>query len=871
MKTAVLTFFVLLPVVLGANPYRRFLKDATFCQEKDAVCKMSSGYYGCCPAADGVCCADGDHCCPSGFKCDLSAKQCLQYGDPALYVLTEDMLDVAPIGRRGIRAITKGVEEAFRMQNSVAADTSNVCPNGHFQCPDDMTCCPTRDPYTYSCCPEKDAVCCSTGMYCCPAGFECNNDKGTCVKNTLEIAASSTEKRERLEIVICPDRRSQCPNRNTCCKLTDGNYACCPLVDAVCCSDQKHCCPHGYSCDVKTASCTPQLYTQLSNKKPVIPLEIEQVQSLERNITCPDHTSQCPYKDTCCLVSADVYGCCPQQNATCCADKKHCCPHGYICDKPTSTCMKAGVEEKVVPLQELVIKTPTAVHCPDGGHCPDGNTCCLNGQDTYGCCPVPNAMCCSDHKSCCPEGYTCDVQSGTCTKKTVVKSSRFIELVKSSLSNNVNKVVCPGNQQECPDDNTCCVTKTGGYGCCPVPNANCCDDHMHCCPSGYTCDVTRSTCTKSSLDCDKETCPKTNLIKLVKHVEDNIKHGEIVICPDGSHFCPNGNTCCINNSGGYGCCPVPNAVCCEDRVHCCPSGYTCDVANGTCTKSSLDCDKEICPKTDLIKLVKHVEDNIKHGEIVICPDGSHFCPNGNTCCINNSGGYGCCPVPNAVCCEDRVHCCPSGYTCDVANGTCTKSSLDCDKETCPIIKANLIKHVKHIEDNIKYKDITCPNYFQTCPYGDTCCANYGGGYSCCPDPNAVCCSDYIHCCPSGYTCDVTLGTCIKLSLDCDKGTCPIIKADLIKRVKHVKDDIKHQEVVYCPGGVQYCSNGETCCLDPSGEYGCCPISYAVCCYDGIHCCPIGYICISSEGCIKASLDGLHRIPFLVKSPTARRL
>ena len=87
---AIFALFVLIPVVLGVNPYwksLRFRKDVTFCQEKDAVCKMSSGNYGCCPAADGVCCAGGDYCCPSGFKCDLSAKKCLQYGGLALYVL----------------------------------------------------------------------------------------------------------------------------------------------------------------------------------------------------------------------------------------------------------------------------------------------------------------------------------------------------------------------------------------------------------------------------------------------------------------------------------------------------------------------------------------------------------------------------------------------------------------------------------------------------------------------------------------------------------------------------------------------------------------------------------------------------------------
>ena len=49
---------------------------------------------------------------------------------------------------------------------------------------------------------------------------------------------------------------------------------------------------------------------------------------------------------------------------------------------------------------------------------------------------------------------------------------------------------------------------------------------------------------------------------------------------------------------------------------------------------------------------------------VECPDGSD-CPDGNTCCKfgNINGGYGCCPLPDAVCCSDREYCCPHGYIC----------------------------------------------------------------------------------------------------------------------------------------------------------------------------------------------------------------
>ena len=48
--------------------------------------------------------------------------------------------------------------------------------------------------------------------------------------------------------VECPDGMSECPDGNTCCKLSSGQYGCCPLPNAVCCSDGIHCCPNGYSC-----------------------------------------------------------------------------------------------------------------------------------------------------------------------------------------------------------------------------------------------------------------------------------------------------------------------------------------------------------------------------------------------------------------------------------------------------------------------------------------------------------------------------------------------------------------------------------------------------------------------------------------------
>ena len=72
---------------------------------------------------------------------------------------------------------------------------------------------------------------------------------GFCTKGEEKIPASKhTKALIKLSNVVCPDGQSECPDGNTCCKLSSGAYGCCPLPSAVCCSDGVHCCPNGYSC-----------------------------------------------------------------------------------------------------------------------------------------------------------------------------------------------------------------------------------------------------------------------------------------------------------------------------------------------------------------------------------------------------------------------------------------------------------------------------------------------------------------------------------------------------------------------------------------------------------------------------------------------
>ena len=66
-----------------------------------------------------------------------------------------------------------------------------------------------------------------------------------------------------------------------------------------------------------------------------------------------------------------------------------------------------------------MFQVPATKKSADGAISPDkkyqclkGSTCWKHPSGTYGCCPLENAVCCSDHKHCCPEGYTCDVEAG---------------------------------------------------------------------------------------------------------------------------------------------------------------------------------------------------------------------------------------------------------------------------------------------------------------------------------------------------------------------------------------------------------------------------------------------------------------------------
>eukprot|EP01121_Diplochlamys_sp_Union-15-3_P020779 TRINITY_DN81_c0_g1_i1.p1 TRINITY_DN81_c0_g1~~TRINITY_DN81_c0_g1_i1.p1 ORF type:complete len:139 (+),score=8.78 TRINITY_DN81_c0_g1_i1:43-459(+) len=119
-------------------------------------------------------------------------------------------------------------------------------------------------------------------------------------------------------------------------------------------------------------------------------------------------------------------------------------------------------------------------NCPSGTCDVTTETCCAaSGPDEWGCCPYPNAVCCSDKQHCCPKGYKCDTTLSEC--------------VQAEIDEPMD--TCPSGT--CPSTETCCALGTS-WGCCPYQNANCCSDHTHCCPSGYTCNLSNYQCVMNS-------------------------------------------------------------------------------------------------------------------------------------------------------------------------------------------------------------------------------------------------------------------------------------------------------------------------------------------------------------------------------------
>ncbi|XP_051745693.1 granulin a isoform X49 [Ctenopharyngodon idella] len=797
------------------------------CAAGQSCCQDPTGEFTCCPFHHGECCEDHIHCCPEGMLCNVLDFTCVN----ATHTL--------PSVER-IPAKQSDFPKSFRMIPSLPASEDDItCPDGSF-CPAEFSCLLMAS--SYGCCPVAQGLVCSDGKHCCPKGHECSADSSSCVKQ-----------KEQVETVICGDGKSECPVDTTCCETEDGQWACCPMPKAVCCDDKIHCCPEDSVCDVEGSKCMSstnqelpmwakfpaRLRAEWEDHKPA-EMRAEAKVTTTRQITtagnqmttlpgalrehsdvpCND-TKSCPDGSTCCKTKDGGWACCPLPEAVCCDDFIHCCPHGKTCNVAAGSCDDPSgstpwLEKLPVQSKNVAVKQGSSdVPCNDTSACPDGSTCCKTKDGGWACCPLPEAVCCDDFIHCCPHGKTCNVAAGSCDDPS--GSTPWLEKLPVQRKNvavtQVSSDVPCNDTSACPDGSTCCKTKDGGWACCPLPEAVCCDDFIHCCPHGKTCNVAAGSC-------DDPSGSTPWLEKLpVQRKNVAVKQGSSDVPCDDTSACPDGSTCCKTKDGGWACCPLPEAVCCDDFIHCCPHGKTCNVAAGSCDDPS--------GSTPWLEKLPVQRKNVavKQGSSDVPCDDTSACPDGSTCCKTKDGGWACCPLPEAVCCDDFIHCCPHGKTCNVAAGSCDGPSGSTPwLEKLPVQRKNVA--VTQVSSDVPCDDTSA------CPDGSTCCKTKDGGWACCPLPEAVCCDDFIHCCPHGKTCNVAAGSC-----DDPSGSSPWLE----KVPARPRAGQRSTKNMNCDSS-HICPESNTCCKNIDGDWGCCPLPEAVCCRDRFHCCPHGTTC-----------------------------
>uniref|UniRef100_A0A8C1VAI6 Granulin a n=1 Tax=Cyprinus carpio TaxID=7962 RepID=A0A8C1VAI6_CYPCA len=764
------------------------------CEAGQTCCQDPTGEFSCCPFHHGECCEDHLHCCPEGMLCSVVDSTCI------------NATQTLPFVER-IPAKQTDLPKSFRMIPSLPASEDDItCPDGSF-CPAEFSCLLMAS--SYGCCPVAQGLVCSDGKHCCPKDHECSADSSLCVKL-----------KEPVETVLCGNGTSECPVGTTCCETEDGQWACCPMPKAVCCDDKIHCCPEGSVCDVVGSKCMStnqelpmwakfpaRLRAEWEDHKPAEMRSEAELTTTRQNTTagiqmttlagalpesiitllkwflllpsvhsasdvpCND-TVACPDGNTCCKTKGE-WGCCPLPQAVCCDDFIHCCPHGSTCNVATGSCDESSGSKpwfEKLPVKPISSQnvTVTQVHsnvsCDDTKSCPDGNTCCKTQEGGWGCCPLPQAVCCDDFIHCCPHGTTCNVAAGSCDESS--GSTPWLEKVPAlprAGQRSPGNVNCDSSHV-CPDSNTCCKNIDGDWSCCPLPEvrlfclqAVCCKDRFHCCPHGTICDFVTLTCNSNTTS-----VPMSDIIppsakeepKQHEEVKERVgKYNSRVLC-DAQMSCPDHTTCClIAQTNKWGCCPLPNvsvthlnlflflsqAVCCTDGAHCCPANYKCDVTKVSCIKGDV-----VIPWYNKISAQSTPAPSLDFGAVEC--DEQSSCPADSTCCYLSTGEWGCCPLPEAVCCPDQQHCCPKGYRCDLRRRSCIKTTW-LHVEIVPLA------HIggQTLQSSVSEKDIQCGGGY-SCKDSETCCPTSQTTWGCCPSPKAECCDDMKHCCPAGYKC-----------------------------------------------------------------------------------------------------------------------
>uniref|UniRef100_A0A3B5A706 Granulins domain-containing protein n=1 Tax=Stegastes partitus TaxID=144197 RepID=A0A3B5A706_9TELE len=110
--------------------------------------------------------------------------------------------------------------------------------------------------------------------------------------------------------------------------------------------------------------------------------------------------------------------------------------------------------------------------CDARTSCPDSTTCCfMTASQRWGCCPLPQAVCCADGSHCCPHQYKCDESKTSCIRGEVEIPWYTKIPADTSDQADLSAVQCDDGHQ-CPEHTTCCKLVTGQWGCCPLENVS---------------------------------------------------------------------------------------------------------------------------------------------------------------------------------------------------------------------------------------------------------------------------------------------------------------------------------------------------------------------------------------------------------------
>ncbi|XP_063725078.1 uncharacterized protein LOC134853073 isoform X2 [Symsagittifera roscoffensis] len=358
---------------------------------------------------------------------------------------------------------------------------------------------------------------------------------------------------------------------------------CCPLTDAVCCSDNSHCCPHGYSCSSDGGYC---MQSGEENQKSVESFGLTLTKSkgkFESYATFPK-ISECTLCEEIVVWAKEYLSEEGTTDEIEDAAKEMCneLPSGYV-----DECLEVVNGYLPLLIEALEQDLDPQTVCTEVDLCPD-DSFKLNGTQTAcvgtlcspeACCPLSDAVCCSDNLHCCPHGYSCSSDGGYC-----MQSGEENKKSQPKVDQNYNRKTELTSYATLPKISECVVCEQlVGWAKEYLGEGGTTDEIE---------DAAKEMCNKLPSDYVDECLELVNgyLPLLIEALEQDLDPQtvctEVKLCPDDSSKLNGTQTACVGTlCSPEACCPLSDAVCCSDKLHCCPHGYSCSSDGGYCMQS----------------------------------------------------------------------------------------------------------------------------------------------------------------------------------------------------------------------------------------------------------------------------------------------